>query len=203
MTSDLATRSSQVRTLLALVVLMFLFLAFSQIRRSWTLPWHITAFGHELIVRPVIPSLPPRPLAITTLRPLSLPAATLNINLTEAELLPPPPPCDCYDEEMPEPEVFVVVEQMPQLVGGLASIQRHLRYPASARRAGVQGRVIVQFVVDEEGKIQNPRVVRGIEAGCDEEAVRVVQTLRFTPGKQRGKVVKVKMSLPITFKLSA
>ncbi|MDX1546469.1 MAG: TonB family protein [Rhodothermales bacterium] len=100
------------------------------------------------------------------------------------------------------PEVFVVVEEMPKLEGGLEAIQQALRYPALAKQAGIEGRVIVQFVVDEDGGVVDPVVVRGIGGGADEEALRVVREARFTPGRQRGEAVKVKMSLPITFKLA-
>jgi protein TonB len=112
---------------------------------------------------------------------------------------PPPPPAP--EEEEVEPEIFVIVEQMPELIGGLAAIQKQIKYPEIAKKAGVEGRVIVQFIVDEQGSVVDPHVVRGIGAGCDEEAVRAVQQAKFEPGKQRGKAVKVKMSLPITFKL--
>ncbi|NNE71287.1 MAG: energy transducer TonB [Rhodothermales bacterium] len=109
---------------------------------------------------------------------------------------PPPPPT------MAEDEVFVVVEQMPTLIGGLESIMRDITYPAIAKKAGIEGRVIVQFVVDEEGNPTNPQVVRGIGGGCDEEAVRAVMAAQFEPGMQRGRTVKVKMSLPVVFKLA-
>ncbi len=125
--------------------------------------------------------------------------ASLDIDEPLADLPPPPPPEE--EEEEPEPEVFVVVEQMPEIIGGLGSIQQQIKYPEIARKAGVEGRVIVQFVVDEQGNVLDPTVVRGIGAGCDEEALRVVRTAKFKPGMQRGKAVKVKMSLPITFKL--
>ena len=125
--------------------------------------------------------------------------ASLDIDEPLADLPPPPPPAE--KEEEPEPEIFVIVEDMPQLIGGLGSLQKKIRYPEIAKKAGVEGRVIVQFVVDEQGRVVDPVVVRGIGAGCDEEAVRAVSQARFKPGRQRGKPVKVKMSLPITFKL--
>ncbi len=103
----------------------------------------------------------------------------------------------------PPAEVFVVVEQPPRLIGGLEAIQAQMRYPQAAKDAGIQGRVIVQFVVDENGGVQDARIVRGIGGGADEEALRVVQSARFEPGKQRGEAVKVQMTLPITFKLAA
>ena len=114
--------------------------------------------------------------------------------------LPPPPPAE--DEEEEE-QIFVVVEQQPQLIGGISSVQSKITYPELARRAGIEGRVIVQFVVDEEGRVQDPKVVRGIGGGCDEEALKAVRTAKFRPGLQRGRPVKVRYSLPVTFSLSS
>lgn len=126
--------------------------------------------------------------------------ASLDLDAPLADLPPPPPP-PVEDEPEPEPEIFVIVEQMPELIGGLADLQKKIQYPEIAKKAGVEGRVIVQFVVNEDGNVADPVVVRGIGAGCDEEAIRAVQTAKFTPGRQRGRPVRVKMSLPITFKL--
>lgn len=98
-------------------------------------------------------------------------------------------------------EVFVIVEEMPKLIGGLEELQSKIEYPALARRAGVEGRVYVQFVVNMEGVPEDIVITRGIGAGADEEAVRVISTMRFTPGKQRGQIVPVKMSLPVSFRL--
>jgi TonB family protein len=96
---------------------------------------------------------------------------------------------------------FVVVEQMPELIGGLASIQQRLRYPQEAREAGLEGRVFVQFVVDEEGNVRDAQVVRGAGSGLDEAALEAVKEARFKPGMQRGRAVQVRMSLPVTFRL--
>ncbi len=113
-------------------------------------------------------------------------------------------------EEAPEEEVadeiFTVVEQQPIPDGGMAAfykyVGKHLKYPAQARRMGIEGRVFVQFVVDKDGSITSVQSVKGIGAGCDEEAVRVIKGApRWKPGKQRGRPVKVRMILPITFKL--
>jgi TonB family protein len=99
-------------------------------------------------------------------------------------------------------DTFVVVEQMPELIGGLASIQENLRYPELARKAGIEGRVIVQFVVDEEGRVVDPEIVRGVGSGLDTAALEAVRTAAFKPGMQRGVPVRVKMSLPVTFILT-
>jgi TonB family protein len=104
--------------------------------------------------------------------------------------------------ETEEPhEIYSVVEAMPELVGGLDSIRRNIQYPDVAKKAGIEGRVIVQFIVDENGTVQSPVTVRGIGGGCDEEALRVVTASQWTPGKQRGRNVNVKMAIPIHFKL--
>ncbi|MEO9884647.1 MAG: energy transducer TonB [Balneola sp.] len=113
------------------------------------------------------------------------------------DLPPPPPPPDDEEEE-----IFVVVENMPELKGGQAGLQKRVNYPQVAIRAGIEGRVTVQFVVNENGDVVNPRVIRGIGGGCDEEALRVVRSAKFSPGMQRGRPVQVQMSLPILFKLS-
>lgn len=100
-----------------------------------------------------------------------------------------------------EGEVFMIVEEMPELIGGLASLQQEIQYPDIAKNAGIEGRVFIQFVVDENGDVQDPVVIRGIGGGCDEEAVRAIQTATFNPGRQNGQPVKVKMSIPFTFQL--
>lgn len=112
------------------------------------------------------------------------------------DLPPPPPPSDDEEEDF-----FVVVETMPQLKGGLAGLQKKVKYPEMARRAGIEGRVTVQFIVNEQGKVENPRVIRGIGGGCDEAALAAVKKASFTPGMQRGRAVRVQYSLPIVFRL--
>lgn len=114
------------------------------------------------------------------------------------DLPPPPPP----KSEETQDDFFVVVEQMPQLIGGLASLQKKVKYPEMARRAAIEGRVTIQFIVNEQGEVENPRVIRGIGGGCDEEALKAVMTARFKPGMQRGRPVKVQYSLPIVFRFA-
>ncbi len=113
-----------------------------------------------------------------------------------------PPPQQARDEEPEEEEdFFVVVENMPELIGGLASLQEKVRYPELAVRANIEGRVVVQFIINERGEVENPQVIRGIGGGCDEEAIRVVKQAKFTPGMQRGRPVRVQYSVPVTFVL--
>jgi TonB family protein len=112
----------------------------------------------------------------------------------------PPPPIEEPAAAEPEPEIFELVENMPELIGGLAGLQSRIQYPEMARRMDIEGRVFVQFVVDEQGRPSNVRVARGIGGGCDEAAVAAVRQARFTPGRQRGRPVKVRMALPVTFR---
>lgn len=102
-----------------------------------------------------------------------------------------------------EDDFFVAVDNMPKLKGGLASLQKEINYPELARKAGIEGKVIIQFIVNEEGKVEDPQVIRGIGSGADEEALQVVTKAEFEPGTQSGEPVRVQYSLPITFKLSS
>ena len=109
-------------------------------------------------------------------------------------------------EEETSDEIFMVVEDQPEPEGGLQSfydfVGKNMDYPAQARRMGVEGKVFVQFVVDKDGSLTDVKAVKGIGAGCDEEAVEIVKSApKWKPGKQRGKAVRVRMIIPITFKL--
>ncbi len=103
-------------------------------------------------------------------------------------------------------EIFRSVEQMPQFPGGEAALmkylQSHINYPPMAAENNVQGRVVVQFVVDKSGKVGEVKVVRSVDKDLDKEAVRVCKSLpKFTPGRQNGQAVSVWYTLPVTFKL--
>jgi protein TonB len=103
-------------------------------------------------------------------------------------------------------EIFLVVEEGAMPKGGMEAfykfVRDKLKYPAQARRMGIEGKVFVEFVVNRDGSIVDVKSIKGIGAGCDEEAVRVVQSMpAWNPGKQRGKPVRQRMVLPITFKL--
>jgi len=112
------------------------------------------------------------------------------------------------NEEIDEEEVFYIVEDMPTFNGGKPAtefrkyIAQNLQYPEIAAENGVSGRVIVQFAVDKTGKVVDARIVRSVDSALDREAVRVVMSSpKWTPGKQRGKAVKVLFTFPINFVL--
>ena len=109
-------------------------------------------------------------------------------------------------EEETSDEIFMVVEDQPTPQGGMSAfyayVGKNMKYPSQARRMGIEGKVFVQFVVDKDGSISQVQAIKGIGAGCDEEAVRVLKSApKWKPGKQRGRPVRVRMVLPITFKL--
>lgn len=118
------------------------------------------------------------------------------------EPISPPSSAQESDQPLEGEDYFVVVEEMPELIGGLASIQNEIVYPEEARQAGIQGRVYIQFIVNEQGKVENPRVIRGIGGGADEVALEAVKKAEFNPGYQRGEPVAVQYSLPVVFMLS-
>jgi len=96
---------------------------------------------------------------------------------------------------------FVIVEQQPVLIDGIEGLASKIKYPEIAKKAGIEGRVYVQVIVNEDGGVDEATVQRGIGGGADEEAVRVLSQAKFVPGVQRGERVRVKMSIPITFRL--
>ncbi len=109
-------------------------------------------------------------------------------------------------EKEDENAVFTIVETPSEPMDGFEAFYRYIgeriKYPAQARRMGVEGKVFVEFVVNKDGSLTEFQLVKGIGAGCDEEAIRVLQSApRWKPGKQRGRPVRQKMILPITFKL--
>ena len=110
------------------------------------------------------------------------------------------------EEEEVTNEIFTVVEDMPAFPGGDAALLKfigsNLKYPVIAQENGIQGRVIVSFVIERDGSVADAVVVRGIDPSLDKEALRVVKSMpKWTPGKQRGKPVRVKYTLPVTFRL--
>jgi len=130
----------------------------------------------------------------------------LDVEVTEETVVE-----DIVFEEAPEEEevdeIFTIVEDKPSYPGGDAAMYKYLgkniNYPSQARRMGIEGRVFVQFVVNKDGSISDVKSIKGIGAGCDEEAARVIASMKnWKPGKQRGRPVKVRMVLPVFFKLN-
>lgn len=137
-------------------------------------------FG-EVVIPPATPPAPP---------PLPAPPSSL----------PPPPPPPTVESEDGIVD-FLSIEDAPKLIGGLEGLQARVEYPELARRAEIEGRVFIQFVVDEQGRVVDPVVVRSPSDLLSEAALKAVRESRFVPGQQRGRPVKVRYSLPVTFVL--
>lgn len=118
---------------------------------------------------------------------------------------PPPPPAAAPTEVVTN-KVFDVVEVMPSFPGGNGALMSYLssnvKYPVVAQENGVQGRVIVSFVVERDGSISDVKVVRSVDPSLDREAARVVKSMpKWNPGKQNGSAVRVKYNVPVSFRL--
>jgi len=101
-------------------------------------------------------------------------------------------------------DYYMATENMPELVGGLAGLQQKVKYPENAAKKGIEGTVSVRFIVDKQGNVKDPEILRGVGGGLDEEALRVVKLAEFNPGKDKdGNPVRVQYSLPIRFQLAS
>lgn len=117
-----------------------------------------------------------------------------------------PTPIEVPEETVEEETEFIIVEEMPMFGSGTADLMKYLsaniKYPTVSAEQGVQGKVVVQFVVGTHGEILNPVVVKSVDPYLDKEAIRVISTMpKWKPGKQRGKAVRVKYTVPVVFKL--
>ena len=157
------------------------------------------------------PEPPPPPRAMT---PIAVPDeslpdeedldldATLDLN-AKLDVPAPPPPAmpEEPEEEEPEEEIFVVVEDMPTIIGGLPRLYELIQYPAIARQAGMEGMVVVFFIVTPDGLPRDLTIQKSAGEVLDKAALDAVAQLTFTPGRQRGKAVPVRFSIPVRFRL--
>ena len=109
------------------------------------------------------------------------------------------------EDSTKEEEIFAFVEVMPEYPGGedalIRFLQKNIRYPADAVSKNIQGTVMVEIIVEKDGSISHPRVVKGIGGGCNEESLRVIKLMpKWKPAKQVGKYVRVYYAIPITFR---
>ncbi len=129
--------------------------------------------------------------------------ASDDANKAQEEFVPVDIP---QEETVVEEEIFTVVENEPEFPGGMEALYKYLgesiKYPQVAKENNITGRVYVTFVVEKDGSIANPKVLRDIGGGCGQEAIRVVKAMpKWKPGKQRGKAVRVQFNLPVNFNL--
>ncbi len=110
------------------------------------------------------------------------------------------------EEESDEGTVFQVVEQMPEFPGGMEALLKYLskniKYPSIALDNNIQGRVLVSFTVNKDGSIVDPEIMKSVDPSLDKEAIRVISSMpKWNPGKQRGKAVRVKYTVPVAFRI--
>lgn len=113
---------------------------------------------------------------------------------------PPPQPRGQRDSATHARDVYLFVEKDPEC-GGIDSVQSQVTYPPAAQWAGIEGKVFVQFIVNEQGDVTHPKITRSEHSLLNDAALNAVRKLKCTPGEQRGRPVRVQMSLPVSFKL--
>ncbi|MGB0650855.1 MAG: energy transducer TonB [Rhodothermales bacterium] len=154
------------------------------------------------IEKPPPPPRPPIPVEVPNdevLEDIDLDLdASLDLNEMIVDL--PPPPAEPAEEE--EEEIFLIVEKMPEIIGGLSELYKYVSYPEIARKAKIEGTVVVQIVVTPEGTPSQPTVLRGVHELLDKEAVQGVMQLAFKPAMQRARAVPVYMTIPVRFELN-
>ncbi len=159
---------------------------------------------------PPPPPPPPAPEVVEVLNVVENNVKTADINInteddkSKAVIVAAPVAAPVIEEE--DNVVFQVVETMPLFPGGESAMMKfmgeNIKYPVIAQENGIQGRVICQFVVNKDGSIVDVEVVRSVDASLDKEAIRMIKSMpKWSPGKQRGKPVRVKYTLPVNFKL--
>lgn len=133
--------------------------------------------------------------------------ATEVIEAVDTSMEPTPKAITHTNDSIPEDVIFEVVEVSPEFTDGgmdglIKYLSKNLKYPVEAQKAGIQGRVVVKFVVDKDGSIIQPQIARGIDPALDKEAIRVISAMpKWKPGTQRGKAVKARFTVPVMFKL--
>lgn len=155
------------------------------------------------IEKPPPPPRPPVPVEVPNDEVLDDIELDLDVSLDLNEVLtdlPPPPAEPAVEEE--EDEIFLIVEKAPEIVGGLGELYKYISYPDIARKAGIEGVVVVQIVVQPDGTPAQPTVIRGVHELLDKEAVQGVMKLTYKPGMQRSRPVPVYMSIPVRFELN-
>ena len=165
----------------------------------------------EQIQKPPVQAVAPKIIEVNNEEIIEDIEINLDIEMTEDTRIEEVVYEESEESAMPEEvvdEIFTIVEEQPSPRGGLKAfydyVSSNIQYPAKARRMGLEGRVFVEFVVEKDGSLTDIKVAKGIGGGLDEEAVRVISGApKWNPGKQRGREVRVRMVMPIMFRLVA
>ncbi len=216
--SDLFRKSSFYMSIGLMISLLFTVVAFewkSYDNNDLVNLGALDADFEELQDIPITEQPPPPPPQVTPPEIIEVPdeqeieqeiEVNLDVEVTEETVIE-----DVVFDEAPEEEaadeIFQFVEDQPTPLGGMkafyAYVGKNMKYPAQARRMGIEGKVYITFVVGKDGALTDIQVLKGIGAGCDQEAIRVLSGApKWKPGKQRGRPVRVRMQLPIIFKLN-
>lgn len=216
--SDLFRKSSFYMSIGLMISLLFTVVAFewkSYDNNDLVNLGALDADFEELQDIPITEQPPPPPPQVTPPEIIEVPdeqeieqeiEVNLDVEVTEETVIE-----DVVFDEAPEEEaadeIFQFVEDQPTPLGGMkafyAYVGKNMKYPAQARRMGIEGKVYITFVVGKDGALTDIKVLKGIGAGCDQEAIRVLSGApKWKPGKQRGRPVRVRMQLPIIFKLN-
>ena len=200
-------KSLEVATILSLLLTITLFVAIRDIR---TQPREIAASAIQLEVAEIPPTEqikrpppPPRPVLPIPTESEDLPedATIESTELNLVELPPPPPPPS--EQGDGTSSVFVAYDEPPEIIGGMQALVSALEYPELARRAGIEGVVIVGVLVDEKGKLLDTKIVKphGSNAGLEEAAIKGLLKMKWKPAYQRDKPIKVWVAVPVRFRL--
>lgn len=201
-------RNFEISLILSFSIIILLFLYFPKFSRSKQIievPQELVSIEDVAITKhestpppPPKPIIPIETLIEDILEDVEIEQTELNVS----EVIDAPPPMyEEKSEEEIETTFFIAVEEMPEPIGGVQGIQQRIVYPEIAKRAAVQGRVYIKAYVNELGDVVKAEVIKGIGAGCEQAAIEAVMQTKFKPGKQRGKPVKVQVSIPIRFVL--
>ena len=127
-----------------------------------------------------------------------------SLDIAEMTELPPPPvEANQEEEQYQEPEIFEVVEDLPEIIGGAAKLAADVKYPQLARQAGLQGLVVVKIIVNADGTPSDPVILKSPGSALDNAAVDAVMAQQFRPGRQRGRAVAAYMAIPVRFQLTS
>ena len=143
---------------------------------------------------------PPRPSVAVPTEDEDVPDdETIESTEIDFDEIPPPPEAPPEDENA---NIFVAFDTPPEPIGGFRAIQSKLKYPDIARKAGIEGRVIVNVLVGTDGTVKDTKILRSLgHTGCDEAAVDAIKAIRWRPAKQRDRAVQVWVGIPVIFKL--
>lgn len=158
-----------------------------------------------IVLPPVIPpETPPAPLKpfmpveVPDNSPIEIELDIPDLDITGFEYAIPEPP---ESEKSNEIHDLWGIEVAPEMIGGIKELYKEVVYPEMAKKAGIEGLVTVQFIVNKKGEVEQPQILRGIGGGCDEEVLRVIRLMKFTPGVQNGNFINVRMAQSVRFEL--